>query len=122
MDLRTRTAFAAGFVPGTFNFGIDGQLATYVGWLIPWGSPVTLLGQTPGQVAEAQSELVRIGIDRPVAAATGSPREWSERPLGSFEQATFAHLARVRHHRRVVILDVRRVGEWGSGTSTRECR
>ena len=31
VDLRTRTAFAAGFVPGTFNFGIDGQFATYLG-------------------------------------------------------------------------------------------
>ncbi len=112
VDLRTRTAFATGFVPGTFNFGIDGQLATYLGWLIPWGTPVTLLGETPEQVAEAQRELVRIGIDRPAAAATGSPQEWTDRPLESFERATFADLAQVRHHRPVAILDVRRVGEW----------
>lgn len=112
VDLRTRTAFAAGFVPGTFNFGIDGQFATYLGWLIPWGSPITLLGETPEQVAEAQRELVRIGIDRPAAAATGTPQDWSDRPLGSFNRATFADLAQVRHHRRVAILDVRRAGEW----------
>jgi len=112
VDLRTRTAFAAGFVPGTFNFGIDGQFATYLGWLIPWGSLITLLGETPEQVAEAQRELVRIGIDRPAAAATGSPQDWSDRPLDSFNRATFADLAQVRHHRPVSILDVRRVGEW----------
>ena len=112
VDLRTRTAFASGFVPGTVNFGIDGQFATYLGWLIPWGTPVTLLGETPEQVAEAQRELVRIGIDRPAAAATGSPQEWTDRQLESFERATFADLAQVRHHRPVAILDVRRVGEW----------
>jgi len=112
VDLRTRTAFAAGFVPGTFNFGIDGQFATYLGWVIPWGSPVTLLGETPEQVAEAQRELVRIGIDRPAAAATGSPKDWTDRPLESLDRATFADLAQVRHHRPVSILDVRRVGEW----------
>ena len=112
VDLRTRTAFAAGFVPGTVNFGIDGQFATYLGWLIPWGSPVTLLGEGPEQVAEAQRELVRIGIDRPAAAATGSPREWTDGPLQGFDRATFADLAQVRHHRAVAILDVRRVGEW----------
>jgi glyoxylase-like metal-dependent hydrolase (beta-lactamase superfamily II)/rhodanese-related sulfurtransferase len=112
VDLRTRTAFAAGFVPGTLNFGLDGQFATYLGWLIPWGTPVTLLGETPGQVAEAQRELVRIGIDRPAAAATGSPRQWSDRPLETLDRATFADLAQVRHHRPVTILDVRRVGEW----------
>ena len=112
VDLRTRTAFAAGFVPGTFNFGIDGQFATYLGWLIPWGTPVTLLGESTEQVAEAQRELVRIGIDRPAAAATGTPKAWTDRPLDSFEVATFADLAQVRHHRPVVILDVRRIGEW----------
>jgi len=112
VDLRTRTAFAAGFVPGTFNFGIDGQFATYLGWLIPWGTPVTLLGESTEQVAEAQRELVRIGIDRPAAAATGTPKTWSDRPLESFEMATFADLVQVRHHRPVAILDVRRKGEW----------
>jgi hydroxyacylglutathione hydrolase len=112
IDLRTRTAFATGFVPGTFNFGIDGQFATYLGWLIPWGTPVTLLGESTEQVAEAQRELARIGIDRPAAAATGTSKAWSDRPLESFEMATFADLAQVRHHRPVAILDVRRRGEW----------
>ena len=112
VDLRSRTAFAAGHVPGTLSFGIDGQFATYLGWLIPWGTPLTLLGETPEQVAEAQRELVRIGIDRPAAAATGSPQDWTDGPLGRFERATFADLAQVRHHRAVTILDVRRTPEY----------
>jgi hydroxyacylglutathione hydrolase len=112
VDLRSRTAFAAGHVPGTFSFGIDGQFATYLGWLIPWGTPLTLLGESPEQVAEAQRELVRIGIDRPAAAATGSPEQWTDEPLGRFERATFADLAQVRHHRTVTILDARRMAEW----------
>jgi len=115
VDLRTRAVFATGFVPGTFNFGIDGQFATYLGWLIPWGTPVTLLAETPEQVAEAQRELVRIGIDRPAAAATGSPQDWTDLPLKSFDRATFADLAQVLHHRPVVVLDVRREAEWYEG-------
>ncbi|MEP7035080.1 MAG: MBL fold metallo-hydrolase [Dermatophilaceae bacterium] len=112
VDLRTRAAFAAGFAPGTFNFGLDGQFATYLGWVIPWGTPLTLLGETPEQVAEAQRELVRIGIDRPAATSTGSPQEWTDRPMQSLHRATFADLAKVLHHRRVAVLDVRREGEW----------
>jgi glyoxylase-like metal-dependent hydrolase (beta-lactamase superfamily II)/rhodanese-related sulfurtransferase len=112
VDLRTRTAFAAGHVPGTVNFGLDGSFATYLGWLIEWGTPLTLLGETEKDVAEAQRELVRIGIDRLEAAATGKPEDWATGELGSFPTATFAELADVRHHRPVVVLDVRREQEF----------
>ncbi|MDR7255172.1 glyoxylase-like metal-dependent hydrolase (beta-lactamase superfamily II)/rhodanese-related sulfurtransferase [Nocardioides sp. BE266] len=111
VDLRSRTAFAAGHAPGTLNFGLDGGFATYLGWLVTWGTPITLLGETADDVAEAQRELVRIGIDRPAAHATGGPKDWSDRDLSSFPTATFADLAQVRHHREVVILDVRRADE-----------
>ena len=111
VDLRNRTAFAAGHAPGTLNFGLDGGFATYLGWLVSWGTPLTLLGETADAVAEAQRELVRIGIDRPAAHATGGPQDWSDRPLSSFATGTFADLAQVRHHREIVVLDVRRADE-----------
>lgn len=112
VDLRTRTAFADGHVRGTFNIGLDGQFATYLGWLIPWDTPLTLLGRSSEQVAEAQRELVRIGIDELQGAATGSPRGWTDETLGTYPRATFADLAQVRHHRAVTILDVRRDDEF----------
>jgi len=111
VDLRNRKAFAAGHAPGTLNFGLGGAFSTYLGWLIDWGTPVTLLGETAEDVATAQRELVRIGIDRPAAHATGGPQDWASGELGSFPTATFADLAQVRHHREVVVLDVRRADE-----------
>jgi len=111
VDLRHRTAFAAGHVPGTLNFGLDGPFSTYLGWLVEWGAPITLLGESPEDVAAAQRELVRIGIERPAAQATGGPRDWTDGELGDFPVATFADLAQVRHHREVVVLDVRRADE-----------
>ena len=113
VDLRARRAFAAGHLAGTLSFDLDGSFATYLGWLIPWGTPLTLLGHTPEQVAEAQRDLVRIGIDRPAAATTGDPVDWAGgHPLRSYPVADFADLEAVRHHRPVVILDVRRNQEW----------
>ena len=114
VDLRNRTTFAAGHAPGTLNFGLDGGFATYLGWLVAWGTPITLLGDTAEDVAQAQRELVRIGIDRPAAHATGGPQDWSDRDLSSFPTATFADLVQVRHHREVVVLDVRRADEHDS--------
>ncbi|MFD9716756.1 rhodanese-like domain-containing protein [Streptomyces sp. NPDC059076] len=111
VDLRSRIAFAAGHVAGSLNFEADGQLATYLAWLIPWGKPITLLAESTEQLADAQRELVRVGIDRPAAAATGTPEEWvraGDRPR-SFPRATFADLAGADGTQ--VILDVRRDSE-----------
>jgi rhodanese-related sulfurtransferase len=118
VDLRNRTAFAAGHLPGTLNFALHDSFVTYLGWLIPWGTPVTLLGETAADVAAAQRDLARIGIDRPAAAATGKPGDWAGgAELDSFPTATFEDLAVLLngHHdhpeRRPVVLDVRRNDE-----------
>ncbi|MEV6993836.1 rhodanese-like domain-containing protein, partial [Streptomyces sp. NPDC093228] len=118
VDLRSRVAFARGHVAGAFNFEGDGKLATYLAWLMPWGKPVTLLADTSEQVADAQRELARVGIDRPASAATGDPTDWI-RPgevLASFPRARFADLRAVRERgEQVVVLDVRRDAERAGG-------
>ncbi|MFJ9107542.1 rhodanese-like domain-containing protein [Streptomyces sp. NPDC102283] len=116
VDLRNRVAFAQGHVAGAFNFEADGKLATYLAWLIPWGKPVTLLAESAGQLAAAQRELVRVGIDRPAAAATGGPADWvrAGESVASFPRATFAELAG-QEGGRIVVLDVRRSSERAEG-------
>jgi rhodanese-related sulfurtransferase len=116
VDLRSRIAFAEGHVAGSFNFEAEGKIATYLAWMIPWGKPVTLLAESPEQLAAAQRELVRVGIDRPAAAATGTPDRWvpkGTRPV-SFPRSTFAGLAE-RGTDGVVVLDVRRASERAAG-------
>lgn len=113
VDLRSRVAFAEGHVAGSFNFEADGEVATYLAWLIPWGKPVTLLAASPEQLAAAQRELVRVGIDRPAAAAVGAPASWVRdgETLASFPRAAFADLAKRHGDDDVVVLDVRRDSE-----------
>jgi glyoxylase-like metal-dependent hydrolase (beta-lactamase superfamily II)/rhodanese-related sulfurtransferase len=113
VDLRSRTAFAAGHLRGTLNFELSDSFITYLGWLIPWGTPVTLLGETADEVAAAQRDMVRIGIERPAAAATGRPEDWAGgEPLDSYPTATFADLSeRLRRGERPLVLDVRRTDE-----------
>ncbi|MES4891268.1 MBL fold metallo-hydrolase [Streptomyces sp. NPDC096012] len=116
VDLRNRIAFARGHVAGSFNFEADGKIATYLAWMIPWGKPVTLLAESPEQLAAAQRELVRVGIDRPAAAATGTPGEWVTEggSLASFPRSTFAGLAE-HGTDGIVVLDVRRDSERAAG-------
>ncbi|MDX8140504.1 MULTISPECIES: MBL fold metallo-hydrolase [Lentzea] len=114
VDLRSRIAFADGHVAGAVNIEGDGSLATYLAWLMPWNKPVTLLGESAEQVAAAQRELVRVGIDRPAAAGVGAPQDWvpdGDKPV-SFPRASFGDLAAaLSGGERPVVLDVRRDSE-----------
>ena len=64
VDLRHRTAFAAGHLDGTLAFELSASFVTYLGWLYTWGVPLTLIGDDHDQIAAAQRELVRIGVDK----------------------------------------------------------
>jgi rhodanese-related sulfurtransferase len=100
-------------VRGSINIDASGALATYLGWLLPLGSPVTLLAASVDQLAAAQRELLRIGVDQIDAATVGDPLEWAAPTgLATYPLADFATLARVRAQRPVLVLDVRRASEW----------
>ncbi|GAA0470712.1 MBL fold metallo-hydrolase [Paractinoplanes deccanensis] len=125
VDLRSRKAFAHRHLTGTLSFGLDGPMSTWLGWMAPWGAPITLLGDSAHQIADAQRELARIGIDRPAAAATGDPEEWAggdDTRLAHLDTATFADLAAARAGAAPhglpgvdVLLDVRMSNEWTTG-------
>src|SRR5215469_2229616 len=116
VDLRSRTAFAAGHLVGSLNFELDTSFATYLGWLIPWSMPLTLIGDTPESVATAQRDLCRIGIDRIEAAATGQPAVWAANAsLEQFPSVDFTLLAGRADRSSLVVLDVRLHGEWQQG-------
>jgi hydroxyacylglutathione hydrolase len=113
VDLRSRRAFAATHIYGTLGFEVSSSFATYLGWLIPWGTPVTFIGADEDEVAGAQRQLARIGIDRP-AGATTTPVDQLAGDLGlrSYRVASFADLLAADGVR---VLDVRRVDEVADG-------
>ncbi len=109
VDLRTQQAFATEHLEGTISIGLGDQFSTYLGWLKPWESPLTLIGENQRSIAEAQRQLVRIGIDHLDGVAVGRPGDLAEGGvLRSYPVTTFAVLARAGE---VIVVDVRRDDE-----------
>jgi len=116
VDLRERRAFAAGHVPGSLSFPLGDAFATHLGWLLPDNARLTLLASTPGQVAAAQRELARIGVERICGAAIGPLADWLDgADPARFPVSDFRGLAAARRQAGVTVLDVRRPLEWAAG-------
>jgi hydroxyacylglutathione hydrolase len=116
VDLRGRRAFAAGHLPGSVGAEHGLLFTTYLGWVMPFGAPVTLIGDTPARVAAAQRDLARIGVDRPAGAAVGRPEDLAVGALDAYRVTDFAGLAETRRRRPgLVVLDVRLEEEWRAG-------
>jgi hydroxyacylglutathione hydrolase len=116
VDLRNRSAFAAGHLAGTYGFELSGSFVNYIGWLYTWGAPLTLIGDDAQQIADAQRELARIGIDRLTGSASGDIHALAGgAELRSYRVADFEDLADVLDDGGVVVLDVRQAHEFDGG-------
>jgi len=116
VDLRQRRAFAGRHLTGSVSVELGDSFATYLGWTMAWGTPLTLIGDSAGRVARAQRELARIGIDRLAGAAAGTVGHLTAGGrLSSYPVTDFAGLAASRGQAGRVVLDVRRPDEWRAG-------
>ncbi|MCC5947597.1 MAG: MBL fold metallo-hydrolase [Nitriliruptoraceae bacterium] len=117
VDLRTRTAFARDHVRGTVNVEVGNSFITYLAWILPWGTPVTLVGDSQEEVSEAQRQLVRVGVDRPAAQNAGGVDTYGTGlDRDSYRVTDLEELAkRFADGEQPHVLDVRRDGEWAGG-------
>jgi hydroxyacylglutathione hydrolase len=115
VDLRQRRAFARHHVTGTVSVELGNSFVTFLGWTIPWGTPLTLVGDGAEEVADAQRQLARIGIDHVAGAATGTVEALADGRTSTYDVADFNGLAAVAGREGVVVLDVRRPDEWEAG-------
>ena len=117
VDLRSRTAYAKDHVLGTINVEVGNSFVTYLAWMLPWGVPVTLVGDTEEEVAEAQRQLVRVGVDRPAAQAAGGVESYGAGlDRGSYRVVDMEDLLRAMNSdEKMHVLDVRRNDERADG-------
>ncbi len=117
VDARRRRAAAAGHIPGSLTIELGDTFASYVGWILPVGTPIVLVLPDPvtESAEEAVDQLVRIGFDRLVGVLTGGVETWaaSGRSLAEMPTVTATSLAdELRSDRPPVVVDVRDPIEW----------
>lgn len=109
VDVRSRDQYAAGHVAGSLNIEWGSSFAPWVGWLVPFGTPVHLVLDTLQDPVWAAIELARIGYE-----VTGATTDLSGADLVTSRTASAADAAAALRDGKTVI-DVRDPAEWDSG-------
>lgn len=115
VDLRHRVAFADNHLEGSvsFEYGDGASFTTFLGWVLPWGDPITLAGGR-ADVENAIRDLSRIGIDSPDVALGDDPADLAPAAATtSYPRVDWSHLL---DHRPAdeTVLDVRRADEYAT--------
>ncbi len=113
VDTRDKFAFAGGHFKGSFNIPAGKNFSTWAGWLLPYETPLILLGGR-GQVEELVRNLLRIGLDN-VVGYIPSLEGYAPSELEVVPQVTAEDAKRLQEDEKVLILDVRAADEFAGG-------
>lgn len=113
IDTRIPDVFEQGFVPGSVNFGLNGQYAIWAATLLDITQPVILVTE-PGKELESIERLTRVGFEQLLGVLQGGFKTWVESGkrydmVISVDEEEFELDAK---HTDIAILDVRKKGEW----------
>ncbi len=115
VDLRNRVAFSSDHFTGavSFEYGDGSNFTTYLGWVLPWNEPLTLVGAR-SDVEDAIRDLSRIGIDSPDAAIGTEPHALApDAAVASYPREGWEEMLRDRTADEP-LLDTRRIDEFAS--------
>ena len=117
LDVRPMDQFAAGHVPGSINIALSGQFATWAGTVLGIASNPVLVADTDAQIEEARTRLARVGFETLGGYLDGGVGAWQEVGfrIATTPQISVGELDEKIKGREIVVLDVRREGEWQAG-------
>ena len=130
LDVRSGNDFAAAHLPGSVNIALSGQFASWAGAILGIHANPILIAGTEAQIEEARMRLARVGIEEMQGYLDGGIAAWQRAglPVLSTPQISAQELHRELNISRdgarpisksgkeeMVVLDVRREGEWQAG-------
>ncbi|MCX6020671.1 MAG: rhodanese-like domain-containing protein [Chloroflexi bacterium] len=118
VDLRSVADYLSGHVPGAYQVELRSAFASWVGWVVPFGTPIILVSSTPSAHGEAVRQLVVIGYDNLSGYLDGGMAAWERAGL-SVARTQVLTVAEVRQRVTgggpILVLDIRQNAEWEAG-------
>lgn len=117
LDTRHASVFTQGFVPGSIFIGLEGRFAEWAGSLLPFDQPMVLVAEA-GKEKESIVRMARVGFSKVQGYLTGGFEAWKNagEPIDMIVDVEADELIMdIPHDQQLVVLDVRRPGEFADG-------
>jgi hydroxyacylglutathione hydrolase len=120
VDMRSVYDFARGHIPGVFHVELRPAFAAWVGWVVPFGTPVILVSDNTEVHEYAVRQLIRIGYDNLPGFLDGGMAAWERAGL-PIERVPVLTMRQVRDRlikdrgEPLTLVDVRQAHEWAAG-------
>jgi hydroxyacylglutathione hydrolase len=75
IDLRDQVSFGAAHIPRAFGIGAGRMLSMWAGWVVPYDTPLLLVGPSD-QIPAATLGLLRVGLDQVEGYLSGGISAW----------------------------------------------
>jgi hydroxyacylglutathione hydrolase len=115
VDMRSVHDYARGHIRGVYHVELRPAFASWVGWVVPFGTPVILVSDTTEVHEYAVRQLIRIGYEDLSGYLNGSMAAWERAGL-PVERVSVLTMRQVRERLEtgepLVIVDVRQAHEW----------
>lgn len=124
VDIRPVARYLEGHIPGVYHVELRPAFAAWVGWVVPFATPVVLVSETTDVHEEAVRQLVRIGYDELPGFLAGGMGAWGQAglPIARLPVLTVAQVRqRLEHVEPLLVLDVRQDAEWADGHIAGAC-
>jgi glyoxylase-like metal-dependent hydrolase (beta-lactamase superfamily II)/rhodanese-related sulfurtransferase len=115
LDVRNYDAFGGHHLEGALNFGLAGNLPTFVGWLLGPDAEIAVVADNASQVSEAVTWARRVGIDGINATLEGGMNAWANAGLDTVRLPILSSHGlqeRILGDDQLVLLDVRAEAEF----------
>jgi hydroxyacylglutathione hydrolase len=117
LDTRNAKNFTQGFVPGSVSIGLEGRFAEWAGSLLSFKDPMLLVTEQ-GKEKETIVRLARVGFDKVIGYLYGGFDAWEnagEKTDMIIDVEPDELMMDIPHDKNLVVLDVRRLTEFGDG-------
>ena len=118
IDARPERSFNTAHVPGSYAIPHGNAMATWVGWVVPWGQPLVLLSSDASHHDDMMRQLIRIGFDQVHGFLAGGIEAWKSAGL-PVEVTDRIDLDRLRQAQDLpsapLVIDVRQRKEYTEG-------